>query len=595
MPVGSDTGGAQDATLQAIILALGGPVVGMPNGSGTGAAQDASLQQILALTAVAQPNPILIGTYGDSNMQSGVCNGGPRLQLQNQLRQSRGDVRFIGTQSVGDGGVYVMQQWNTDGIGGQTIEGLTAALPGMIAAEGQPDLMIISIGTNDFGLTLAQMQTAIEAMVAQANASAPRSRKLLSTIVVRLDEGAGVIATFQAFNAWLPGYVATLGPLWSFVNAFGTIAADGLSVGLHLIQNGANTVGAILADAVNALFPAKNGRSFPRSYAPEPGAYVLRLNATSDYFYAGTGIAGVTAPTTGENFCYTWRQLVEAPGAGAMFMMQVTDGGSQLIVEMNGGGAGTVKVITGGVAQIVTSLGRFYQFGVWQKWQLHFDATSLILSFWINGMLIGTATLGGAIVFTTACNTYWGGALAAGFLGYVANCRMSTGASVPSFSATSEAIAPYLEADCFEDQDVPGIVFDFPLNNSLVDSMAAATGALNGAPTFVTNGPAQPQDFQPAQPPGPSSPIVVASANIVLTEAQAAGRLQIVGSTGASITITVPDGVLDLDVDATLWVPGGFTITWQYATTTKTYAMTTAVCAQLRGNGLSKLYGFLGA
>ena len=154
---------------------------------------------------------------------------------------------------MGDGGVYVMQQWNTDGIGGQTIAGLTAALPGMIAAEGQPDLMIISIGTNDFGLTLAQMQTAIEAMVAQANASAPRSRKLLSTIVVRLDEGAGVIATFQAFNAWLPGYVATLGPLWSFVNAFGTIAADGLSAGLHLIQNGANTVGAILADAVNAL------------------------------------------------------------------------------------------------------------------------------------------------------------------------------------------------------------------------------------------------------------------------------------------------------------------------------------------------------
>ena len=49
MPVGSDTGVAQDATLQAIILALGGPVVGMPNGSGTGVAQDASLQQILAL------------------------------------------------------------------------------------------------------------------------------------------------------------------------------------------------------------------------------------------------------------------------------------------------------------------------------------------------------------------------------------------------------------------------------------------------------------------------------------------------------------------------------------------------------------------
>ena len=49
MPVGSDTGLAQDATLQAIILALGGPIVGMSNGSGTGMAQDASLQQILAL------------------------------------------------------------------------------------------------------------------------------------------------------------------------------------------------------------------------------------------------------------------------------------------------------------------------------------------------------------------------------------------------------------------------------------------------------------------------------------------------------------------------------------------------------------------
>lgn len=46
---GSGTGAAQDATLQLIILALGGPVAGMPNGSGTGLAQDASLQQILAL------------------------------------------------------------------------------------------------------------------------------------------------------------------------------------------------------------------------------------------------------------------------------------------------------------------------------------------------------------------------------------------------------------------------------------------------------------------------------------------------------------------------------------------------------------------
>ena len=49
MAVGSDTGLAQDATLQAIIVALGGPILGMPNGSGTGLAQDASLQQILAL------------------------------------------------------------------------------------------------------------------------------------------------------------------------------------------------------------------------------------------------------------------------------------------------------------------------------------------------------------------------------------------------------------------------------------------------------------------------------------------------------------------------------------------------------------------
>lgn len=48
MTVGSDSGLAQDATLQAIIIALGGPVAG-PNGSGTGLAQDASLQQILAL------------------------------------------------------------------------------------------------------------------------------------------------------------------------------------------------------------------------------------------------------------------------------------------------------------------------------------------------------------------------------------------------------------------------------------------------------------------------------------------------------------------------------------------------------------------
>ena len=46
---GTGTGLAQDVDLQAIITALGGPIVGMPNGTGTGLAQDASLQQISAL------------------------------------------------------------------------------------------------------------------------------------------------------------------------------------------------------------------------------------------------------------------------------------------------------------------------------------------------------------------------------------------------------------------------------------------------------------------------------------------------------------------------------------------------------------------
>jgi len=93
-----------------------------------------------------------------------------------------------------------------------------------------------------------------------------------------------------------------------------------------------------------------------------------------------------------------------------------------------------------------------------------------------------------------------------------------------------------------------------------------------------------------------SSAIAAAGANLVLTIAQSATPVLVIsGSLTASITVTLPSVRAPFWVDATAATLGGHTITFQYATTTKTYAMTTNVCAHLFGDGSAHLYGFLGS
>jgi hypothetical protein len=115
--VGSDTGLAQDATLQAIIVALGGPIVGMPNGSGTGAAQDASLQQILALlaggvgsvTSVSGAAPItstlgttpIIGITAATDLAAGSMSAVDKAKLD-AITPGGGATGIFGDGSDGD-------------------------------------------------------------------------------------------------------------------------------------------------------------------------------------------------------------------------------------------------------------------------------------------------------------------------------------------------------------------------------------------------------------------------------------------------------------------------------------------------------------
>src|SRR4051794_37518542 len=109
------------------------------------------LSGILATAAAleAQAPPIRIMPLGDSITYGSGAAGGYRNQLFQTLTSAGFNVDFVGTQ-VGNG-VGTLPDSDHEGHPGWIINQLDTNIQGWLGSIADPDVILLHIGTNDFG------------------------------------------------------------------------------------------------------------------------------------------------------------------------------------------------------------------------------------------------------------------------------------------------------------------------------------------------------------------------------------------------------------------------------------------------------------
>ncbi|MFG1610916.1 GDSL-type esterase/lipase family protein [Actinoplanes sp. NPDC049265] len=175
-----------------------------------------------------EPAPVRIMPLGDSITYGigSVRFGSYRVELEQRLRAAGVDVDFVGSQRSGTQPGY---DTDNEGHSGWRIRKIAENVDGWISTY-RPDVVLLHIGTND-------MRSADEAVGAPGRLSllidqmldaSPDVQILVAKIVGSNDETARRMYSKQidAYNAEIPGIVATKGPRVRLVDQTGVDGTD---------------------------------------------------------------------------------------------------------------------------------------------------------------------------------------------------------------------------------------------------------------------------------------------------------------------------------------------------------------------------------
>jgi hypothetical protein len=525
------------------------------------------------------PQPIKVMCVGDSET-TGAQFGGYRTWFWEALRQQRGDIRMLGTPlGGGDSGRYVLGEWFQRGVGGITIQTMQANIAGYLATDGNPDCMLLLIGSNNILTeTPAQTQAAWNSLMLTLLGLLPACRIICISIPPRNDAGPGVLANGQAFNAFLPGGVAALNNVnVSFADGCaGMTPADVNPDALHLNEVGSHKLGRALALSFNTIFPiVQNGRTYPRIFCRRTAGLVARFNNAGADFVAATAAAQM--PSTGVSFAYSWYMCPDAIVSTSQTIFATTGANSGFAMSMMGQ---TLSFVFDGVeGGWSMPAAPFYQAGQWVRFVVSYHNADGYMAFWANGMLLAVFGISPVPPFTNPA-LVWGfsASKGAGFVGEISDIQGTFGANVPTFANMRDLV----ETNFFENERLPLCSFNFLLAGALVDA-TGGTSASSSSNTYVTTGLAAPA--QPTDPTATQALVPLPSANLVLCLEGDYGVTGVMGAVVATgtgtqaVTLTgTPVGAPLVEIDlltagalgvakAQLKVNGSFQFVFQLAAT----------------------------
>lgn len=458
------------------------------------------------------PSPTRIMFLGDSNLSgsnndsTGNVGVGRRTTYQ-VLRLWRSDFDFIGTQIDTPEGCSSALYFH-EGHPGFTIANINTNYPSYVAnvLAGQPDIIVLSIGTNDVagGRTLLQMQTDYTTLLTTITATSSQAYILhlgILPFVAGTTTGgnqAAWDAQRVAFNSWIQNtLVPTLGPLNAFMDTSSTFTGgDYQADGVHLNQTGLGRWGAQCALRLDRILGPRLQPSLP---------WTMRQLQAAFAAYAPSSVDGLTVTNGGFNpgstsFAFSidyyptvldvsaLHTIVQYGPYGASGFWALYQQGNSIALYFDNA-SGT---IVDGVPYTGMPCATALQLNRWHRITFMVDITTLTAAIYVNGVCVGMNTLPSWAGHFAAQQIAIGhGPNFSGAAGYYSRATAYQGTQIPRGGTMLGLQA--VEADYYEGASLaPGTISAYySLNNSLsVGMFNQPAMAFAGSATFVAAFPA---------------------------------------------------------------------------------------------------------
>jgi lysophospholipase L1-like esterase len=155
--------------------------------------------------SAVQPPPLRIMPVGDSITDGVGAPGGYRAPLYRLLTNAGFNVDFVGTLT--DSKAASLPDPNHEGHSGWRIDQIDAIIESAFAKVSDPDVILLLIGTNDYGqnYSTAEAVNRLEKLVARMATNRPFTSIIVANLLVRGEPYNSQIQ--NTFNPYLPSLV----------------------------------------------------------------------------------------------------------------------------------------------------------------------------------------------------------------------------------------------------------------------------------------------------------------------------------------------------------------------------------------------------
>jgi lysophospholipase L1-like esterase len=440
---------------------------------------DVSATAAIAPTKIARTAvPVRIMALGDSTTGNAASSSwsatGWLTEAQRLLRAQRDDIDWIGSLFVSVLNPYYAADPYQDGHSGYKIEELATGrvatdtgYAGYVAAAGQPDIVVVSAGTNNFatddGATCAAKFGALLDVI---KATSPNAR-VLAWSPPPSPTAAPNNVNRNAFVALLAATVAARGPNFYYVDAGSILTlADKQQADVpaftHPNRIGYARIARTIVDFLTQyILPPPTGLTWPRSKRLRPAQSAVQFTgAAADKIIVPAAVTGLN-PGNAQNFAVGFTAYLTAFAASQAAFAGYGNDYTEGYLVTQSGASGTCNVYMGAGAPKMASVPGSFKLNTFHRVLLAYDAASQILSLWIDGVFRYRVT-GIAPTFVanraTTLGTFSGVNAITGLLERFFVC---SGAAVPGF----KQLRRYAEADYAESVIPPGCQEYFPCDD----------------------------------------------------------------------------------------------------------------------------------
>ena len=222
----------------------------------------------LISTGLAQTPPIRIMPLGDSitdgsSFDSPDGSGGYRLRLFNSLTTAGYNVDYIGTLTINSG---LLAEQNHEGHSGWRIDQLDTLLTGALDTMADPDVVLMHIGTNDFGQSFNTSTSIdrLDALILKIATMRPYCHIIVTNLMERGEPTNTNIQTL--FNPFVQARVnahATAGRRVTFLDMRAAVPLADMPDNLHPNQTGYDKMSDAWLPAIQAVIGTNGDAAIP--------------------------------------------------------------------------------------------------------------------------------------------------------------------------------------------------------------------------------------------------------------------------------------------------------------------------------------------